>query len=64
MKLLKALSGHFEPDKLAVLLTAFTGTAASGIDGMTLHSALTFNIGPKNKKDYQPASSDNLNTLR
>lgn len=64
MKLLKALSGHFEPDELAVLLTAFTGTAESGIDGMTLHSALSFNVGPKNKKDYQPASSDNLNTLR
>ena len=64
MKLLKPLSGHFEPDDLPVLLTAFTGTAAFGIEGMTLHSALGFNCGPKNKKDYQPASSEKLNTLR
>ena len=64
MKLLKPLSGHFEPDELPVLLTAFTGTAAFGIDGMTLHSALSFTCGPRSKKVYQPASSEKLNTLR
>ena len=57
MKLLKPLSGHFEPDELPLLLTAFTGTAAFGIEGMTLHSALSFSCGPNKNKDYQPASS-------
>ena len=57
------LSGHFEPDELPLLLTAFTGTAAFGIEGMTLHSALSFSCGPNKKKDYQPASSEKLNTL-
>jgi hypothetical protein len=64
MKLLKSLSGHFEPDDLPVLLTAFTGTAAFGIEGMTLHSALRISCGPGSNKQYQPASSDKLNTLR
>lgn len=64
MKLLKPLSGHFEPDELPVLLTAFTGTAAFGIEGMTLHSSLGFSCSPKSKKEYQPASSEKLNTLR
>uniref|UniRef100_A0A672Z295 ATP-dependent DNA helicase n=1 Tax=Sphaeramia orbicularis TaxID=375764 RepID=A0A672Z295_9TELE len=49
---------------LTVLLTAFTGTAAFGIEGMTLHSSLGFTSGPKNKKEYQPAGSEKLNTLR
>lgn len=64
MKLLKPLSGHFEPDELAVLLTAFTGTAAFGIEGMTLHSAFSFSCGPRSKKEYIPAGSEKLNTLR
>ena len=37
IKLLKTLSGHFEPEELPVLLTAFTGTAAFNIEGMTPH---------------------------
>ena len=64
MKLLKVLSGHFEPDKLLILLTAFTGTAAFGIEGMTVHSALGLSCGPNNKSQYQLPSSDRLNTLR
>ena len=64
MKLLKVLSGHFEPDELPILLTAFTGTAAFGIEGMTVHSALGLSCGPNNKAQYQPPSSDRLNTLR
>ncbi|KAM9332830.1 ATP-dependent DNA helicase PIF1-like [Pholidichthys leucotaenia] len=64
MKLLKPLSGHFDPDELPVLLTAFTGTAAFGIEGMTLHSSLGFSSGPKNQKQYQPAGSEKLNTLQ
>lgn len=64
MKLLKPLFRHFEPDELPVLLTAFTGTAAFGIEGMTLHSSLGFSCGPKNQKQYQPAGSEKLNTLR
>ena len=64
MKLLKPLSGHFEPDDLPVIRTAFTGTAAFGIEGMTLHSAFSFSCGPGSKKEYQPASSEKLNTLR
>ena len=34
-----------DPDKPYVLVTAFTGTAAANIDGMTLHSAFNFNFG-------------------
>ena len=64
MKLLKMLSGYFEPDELPILLTAFTGTAAFGIEGMTLHSALGLSCGPNNKSQYKPASSERLNTLR
>lgn len=64
MKLLKMLSGHFEPDELPILLTAFTGTAAFGIEGMTLHSALGLSCGPNSKSQYQPASNEKLNTLR
>ena len=64
MKLLKPLSGYYEPDELPMLLTAFTGTAAFGIEGMTLHSALGFACGPKSKKEYQSPSNDKLNTLR
>ena len=29
------LSGYFEPDDIALILTAFPGTAAFGVDGMT-----------------------------
>lgn len=46
MKLLKVLSGHFEPDELPLLLTAFTGTAAFEIEGITLHSAFSFSREP------------------
>ena len=63
MKLLKPLSGHFMPDELPVLLTAFTGTAAFGIEGMTLHSALGLSCGPQ-KKEYKPLSNDRLHTFR
>jgi hypothetical protein len=31
---------------------------------MTLHSALGLSCGPNNKSQYQPASSERLNTLR
>ena len=34
-----------DPEKPYVLVTAFTGTAAANIDGMTLHSAFNFNFG-------------------
>ena len=61
---LKKLSGHFHPNEIPILLTAFTGTAAFGIEGLTLHSALGFVCGPKSKKEYQPAGSSKLNTLR
>ena len=64
MKFLKTLSGYFEPDELPILLTAFTGTAAFGIDGMTFHSALGLSCGPNSKSQYQPASNEKLNTLR
>ncbi|KAK4320893.1 hypothetical protein Pmani_008266 [Petrolisthes manimaculis] len=64
MKLLKSHSGHFEPDEFPDLLTSFTGTAAFGIEGMTLHSAFSFTCGPRNKREYQPARSEKLNTLR
>ena len=46
MRLLKPLPGYFQPDELPVILTAFTGTAAFGIEGMTLHSAFSFACGP------------------
>ncbi|CAH1276883.1 PIF1 [Branchiostoma lanceolatum] len=62
LRLLTPLSGrYFDPNDLPVLLTAFTGTAAFGINGMTLHSALCLGCGGK---EYQPLSSDKLNTLR
>ena len=34
-----------DPNKPYVLITAFTGTAAANVDGMTLHSAFNFNFG-------------------
>ena len=34
-----------DPDKPYVLITAHTGSAASNVDGMTLHSAFNFNFG-------------------
>ena len=34
-----------DPDKPYVLVTAFTGTAASNVEGMILHSAFNFNFG-------------------
>ena len=64
MHLLRPLSHHFEPEELPLLLTAFTGTAAFGIEGMTIHSALGLNAGPAAKRQYQPAGSEKLNTLR
>ncbi|XP_078692147.1 uncharacterized protein LOC144922342 [Branchiostoma floridae x Branchiostoma belcheri] len=65
LRLLRPLSGHyFDPNDLLVMLTAFTGTAAFGINGMTLHSALSLSCGLNRGKDYQPLSSDRLNTLR
>ncbi|KAI8512099.1 hypothetical protein Bbelb_111990 [Branchiostoma belcheri] len=65
VRLLKPLYGaYFDPNDLLVLLTAFTGTAAFGINGMTLHSAFSLSCGRNRGKDYQPLSSDKLNTLR
>ena len=63
MKILRKCPGYFLPNDIPVLRTAFTGTAAFGIDGMTLHSALGLAVGPK-KKGYQKPSSSKLNTLR
>lgn len=63
-KLLKPLSGHFEPDELPLLLTAFTGSAPFGIEVMTLHSSLSFSCGPWSKKDYQPVTRKKLSKLR
>ncbi len=60
-RLLKCVPGLYEPGDLAVILTAFTGTAAFNIDGMTLHSAFSLPIG---KKQYLPLSNDKLNTMR
>ena len=34
-----------DPDKPYILITAFTGTAAANVDGMTLHSAFNFPFG-------------------
>ena len=34
-----------DPKKPYILITAFTGTAAANVDGMTLHSAFNFNFG-------------------
>ena len=34
-----------DPDKPYILITAFTGTAAANVDGMTLHSAFNFHFG-------------------
>ena len=64
LALLRPHSNYFEPDELATLLTAFTGTAAFNIDGLTIHSALGLSSGPRSKKEYQPAGSEKLNTLR
>ncbi|XP_078618327.1 uncharacterized protein LOC144885957 [Branchiostoma floridae x Branchiostoma japonicum] len=65
LRLLTPLSGrYFDPNDLPVILTAYTGTAAFGINGMTLHSAFSLSCGLKKNKDYQPLSSDKLNTLR
>ena len=60
IKLLR-LSGHMEPDDVAVLLTAPTGVAAFNIQGMTLHSALV--LGTTNAGCH-PLAQDKLNTLR
>ena len=52
--LIKAIGQWFErelqqsgddPEKPYILITAFTGTAAANVDGMTLHSAFNFNFG-------------------
>ncbi len=59
--LFRCLPGLFEPDDLPVILTAFTGTAAFNIDGMTLHSAFSLPIG---KKQYCPLNNEKLNTIR
>ena len=64
LKLLKLCPTYFHPNDIPVLRTAFTGTAAFGIDGMTLHSAFGFTVGPNRKKEYQPPGSSKLNTLR
>ncbi|XP_078603870.1 uncharacterized protein LOC144877700 [Branchiostoma floridae x Branchiostoma japonicum] len=64
LKLLKPHSGHFQPDELPLLLTAFTGTAAFGIQGMTLHSALGFTCGPNRDNRYVPPSCEKLQALR
>ena len=40
-------SGHFEPDDVLILLTAFTGPATFNRDGMTLHSTFLLGAGAK-----------------
>ena len=47
---------------IPILLTAFTGTAAFEIGGMTLHSALGFNMS--SGKNYVPLQGKKLNTFR
>ena len=64
VRLMKPLSGYFDLEDVIVLLTAFTGTAAFGIESMTIHSALSFACGPRGSKEYRSASSDSLNTLK
>ncbi|XP_078621306.1 uncharacterized protein LOC144887780 [Branchiostoma floridae x Branchiostoma japonicum] len=64
IRLLQRLSGHYDPDELSVLITAFTGTAAFNINGMTLHSALGFGGGPKKSNEYKPVGSEKLHNLR
>ena len=61
LKLLR-LSGTFEPDDIAVLLTAPTGVAAFNINGVTLHSALL--LGRSKYGGFQPLNNYKLNTLR
>ena len=51
----------FQPNNIIILLTAFTGTAAFEINGMTLHSALGFTTSTK---DYVSLSCNKLNTIR
>ncbi len=60
-RLFRCLGGMFEPGDLPVILTAFTGTAAFNVDGMTLHSAFSLPIG---KKQYCPLNNEKLNTIR
>ncbi|KAI8483360.1 hypothetical protein Bbelb_389640 [Branchiostoma belcheri] len=65
MSLLIPHSGqYFQPNELPLLLTAFTGTAAFGIQGMTLHSALGFACGPRKDNEYLPPSCEKLQALR
>ena len=61
MTRLRQMSGYFEPCDVPILLTAFTGTAAFGINGMTLHSALGLST---DSKEYRSLGCDKLNSLR
>ena len=61
MTRLKQMSGYFEPCDVPILLTAFTGTATFGINGMTLHSALGLST---DLKEYRSLGCDKLNSLR
>ncbi|XP_066290966.1 uncharacterized protein [Branchiostoma lanceolatum] len=50
------------PDKVCVVLTAPTGTAAFNIGGSTVHHA--FHVGRLQGMKYQPLSESTLNALR
>ena len=50
------------PDKIKVLLTAPTGTAAHNISGTTLHSAFLLPLGQT--KSFTKLTDDKINTLR
>ena len=52
-------SPRITPDEIPILLTAPTGVAAYNINGMTIHSALSMNIG-----QHLPLSADKSNTLQ
>ena len=58
----KILRSSESPGDISVLLLAPTGTAAHNIHGQTIHSAFKIPVPPG--RNYQPLSSDVLNSLR
>lgn len=56
LKILKRTT-YFEPDDTVILITAPTGTAAFGVGGMTIHTALGFGFSSN-------ITADKLNSLR
>ena len=68
-RLIKTMAQWFEkelrqsgddPAKPYILITAFTGTAAANVDGMTLHSAFNFNFGNEFLSLGDKARSENI----